>query len=123
MEMANNVNLEIVIFSIIYGINNNYMDKTELHLAKIIRSSIREFDCLILDSKEVVKAVCLREILKTQHLVVGDNVHIRKQQSDERFEITELIERKNEIFRRIVRSNKKKVISSNIALALLKFPL
>jgi len=113
------VNRQMVILSIIYGMNNNYMEKTETHLAKIIRSSIREFDCLILDSKETVKAVCLREILKKDHLVVGDNVEIRKQTSDERYEISALVERKNEISRRIVRSNKKKVIASNIDLILI----
>lgn len=93
-------------------------DKPELN-AKVIRSSKREFDCLIEDSKETVKAVCLREILKKDHLVVGDNVKIRKQEGDDRYEIFELDERKNEIFRRIVRSNKKKVISSNIDLILI----
>jgi ribosome biogenesis GTPase len=87
--------------------------------AKIIRSSKREFDCLVLDSKEVVKAVCLREIIKKNHPVVGDNVLIRKLESDDRFEIFELVSRQNEIFRRIVRSNKKKVIASNVDLILI----
>ncbi len=83
-------------------------------IAKILRSNRREFDCLILDTKEEVKAVCLREILKKDHLVVGDNVKIRAMESDDRYEIFELIERENEIFRRIVRVNKKKTIASNI---------
>lgn len=88
-------------------------------LAKIIRSSKREFDCLVLESKEVVKAVCLREIIKKNHPVAGDNVIIRKLENDIRFEICELIDRDNEIFRRIVRSNKKKVIASNVDLILI----
>lgn len=113
--MAIFVNLELVIFSYIYGINRANMDTN----AKIIRSSKREFDCLINDTKEVVKAVCLREIIKKNHLVVGDNVIIRPQSADERYEIVELVERKNEIFRRIVRSNKKKVIASNVDLILI----
>lgn len=83
-------------------------------LAKIIRSSKREFDCLILDEKEEVKAVCLREILKKEHPVVGDTVNLREMESDDRFEIYEVKERQNEIFRRIVRSRKKKVIASNL---------
>jgi len=119
IEMAIIVNVELVIFSNIYGMNNYYMENNDSHLAKIIRSSKREFDCLILETKETVKAVCLREILKKDHLVVGDNVLIRLQQSDERYEVIELVERKNEIFRRIVRSNKKKVIASNIDLILI----
>lgn len=83
-------------------------------LAKIIRSSKREFDCLILENKQEVKAVCLREILKQNHPVVGDTVSIREMDNDDRYEIFELEERENEIFRRIVRSRKKKVIASNI---------
>ena len=88
-------------------------------IAKVIRSNKREFDCLVLEGKEVVKAVCLREIIKKNHVVVGDNVLIREQQNDDRYEIYELIDRKNEIFRRIVRSNKKKVIASNVDLILI----
>lgn len=95
------------------------MDDKPTHNAKVIRSSKREFDCLIEDSKETVKAVCLREILKKDHVVVGDNVQVRQQAGDDRYEIFELDERKNEIFRRIVRSNKKKVIASNIDLILI----
>jgi ribosome biogenesis GTPase len=92
---------------------------SETKEAKIIRSSKREFECLITGSKEEVRAVCLREIIKTNHLVVGDNVMIRPQSNDDRYEIYELLERKNEIFRRIVRSNKKKVIASNTDLILI----
>ena len=83
-------------------------------LARIIRSSKREFDCLILEQKQEVKAVCLREILKLNHPVVGDMVKLRPMDNDDRFEIFELLERDNEIYRRIVRSRKKKVIAANI---------
>jgi ribosome biogenesis GTPase len=86
---------------------------SEVLQAKIIRSSKREFDCLIDGSKDVIKAVCLREVIKVNHVVVGDNVLIRPLVNDERYEIYEIVERKNEIFRRIVRSNKKKVIAAN----------
>ncbi len=92
---------------------------SQSYKAKIVRSSKREFDCLILGTKEEVKAVCLREIIKKQHVVVGDNVFIRPQQNDDRYEIFELEERQNEIFRRIVRSNKKKVIAANTDLILI----
>lgn len=83
-------------------------------LAKIIRSSKREFDCLVLESKQELKAVCLREIIKKEHPVVGDVVHLRPMDGDDRMEIYLVEERKNEIFRRIVRSRKKKVISANL---------
>lgn len=86
---------------------------SEILKAKIIRSSKREFECLDLETKQVIKAVCLREVIKQNHVVVGDNVLIRPQQNDIRHEIFEVVERKNEIFRRIVRSNKKKVIAAN----------
>ncbi len=92
---------------------------SQSYKAKIVSSSKREFDCLILGTKEEVKAVCLREIIKKQHVVVGDNVFIRPQQNDDRYEIFELEERQNEIFRRIVRSNKKKVIAANTDLILI----
>ncbi len=81
--------------------------------AKIIRSSKREFECVLESTHETVVAVSLREIIKKEHPVVGDNVLLRPQKSDDRFEIFEVIPRNNEIFRRIVRSNKKKVIAAN----------
>ena len=95
------------------------LETKDIFEAMVIRSSKREFDCLIESSKEEVKAVCLREIIKKDHIVVGDRVKIRLQINDSRYEIFEMIPRKNEIFRRIVRSNKKKVIASNIDLILI----
>jgi len=94
-------------------------DTMKTFQAKVIRSSKREFDCLLDQNQEEVKAVCLREIIKKNHIVVGDNVLIRPQTNDNRYEIFEMIPRQNEIFRRIVRSNKKKVIASNIDLILI----
>lgn len=93
--------------------------KNQVFMAKIIRSSKREFECLIPENKQIVSAVCLREIIKKNHLVVGDNVMIRPQTNDIKYEIYELLARTNEIFRRIVRVNKKKVIASNIDLILI----
>lgn len=87
--------------------------------ATIIRSSKREFDCLVESTKKEAKAVCLRELLKADHLVVGDKVLIRPIEGDERYEIYDVIERNNEIFRRIVRSNKKKVIAANVDVILI----
>lgn len=81
--------------------------------AKIFRSSKRVFECKIEGSDEIVQATALREIVKSDHPVVGDNVILRKTDGSDDFEIYELIRRKNEIFRRIVRSNKRKVIAAN----------
>ncbi|MAX66227.1 MAG: ribosome small subunit-dependent GTPase A [Bacteriovoracaceae bacterium] len=92
---------------------------TDIKEVKIARSSKREFECLLPNSGSIVKAICLRELLKNEHLVVGDSVKIRPLKNDSRYEIFELIPRKNEIFRRIVRSNKKKVIASNVDVILI----
>ncbi|MBD65835.1 MAG: ribosome small subunit-dependent GTPase A [Halobacteriovoraceae bacterium] len=108
-----------VLFSDVYGIFFIMNEQNPLQQAKIIRSAKREFDCLLLHSHETVKATSLREILKNEHLVVGDHVMIRQQEADERYEIVELCERKNEIFRKIIRTNKKKVIASNVDLIMI----
>ena len=88
------------------------MSKTKR--ARIIRSSKREFECLLEGSQEIVTATCPREIIKANHPVVGDYVEISPIENGDQFEIIKLTERQNEIFRRIVRSNKKKVIASNV---------
>ena len=96
------------------------MEASESNIeARIIRSSKREFDCLIEKSGEEVKAVSLREVLKDAHPVVGDIVILEPQEVDDRYAIVERVERKNEIFRRIVRSNKKKVIAANVDVILI----
>ena len=82
--------------------------------AKIIKSSKRVFECK-LESAEVVNATALGKIFKTQKPVVGDWVEIQKTQQDE-YEILSIIERRNEIYRQLVREKKKKVIAANIDL-------
>ncbi len=83
--------------------------------AKIIKSARREFECLIIESNEIVQAKAKGSLLnKGDQLVVGDIVQISLEQ-DEYF-IQDLIPRKNTIFRRIIRENKTKVIASNIDL-------
>ncbi len=47
------------------------MEKMQYELI-IIRSAKREFECLNKPTGEVVTAVCLRELIKENHLVVGD---------------------------------------------------
>lgn len=86
--------------------------------AKVFRSSKRIFDCKLVDSKELVPATALREVIKKNHPVVGDNVIVQKNDSNE-YEITKVIERENEVFRKIVRTNQKKVIASNVDVILI----
>ena len=81
--------------------------------ARIFRSSQKSFDCR-LDSGEMVKATALGSLLKGKEtLVVGDLVHLELNTTTNEYVIKELIPRKNEIFRVIVRENKKKVTASN----------
>ena len=81
--------------------------------ARIIRSSKREFDCRIEETKEVVSAKALGNLLKGQNqLVAGDYVTLELQENE--YMITHLAKRKNEVFRIIRRENKKKITASNI---------
>lgn len=86
--------------------------------AKLFRSSKRIFDCKLPDSNEMVAATALREVIKKNHPVVGDNVILQKNDSNE-YEITDIVERENEVFRKIVRTNQKKVIASNVDVILI----
>ncbi|MCT4641885.1 MAG: ribosome small subunit-dependent GTPase A [Bacteriovoracaceae bacterium] len=85
--------------------------------AKIYRSSKRVFECQIEGTKELVSATALREVVKRSHPVVGDYVHLNK--NNDEYEITEALERSNSIFRRIVRTNKTKHIAANVDLILI----
>lgn len=84
--------------------------------AKIYKSGKRHFECKLSDSDEIIQAVSMREVLKKNHPVVGDNVRLMLNESGDEpvYEIHEVIERENEVYRRIVRENKKKVIASNV---------
>jgi len=82
--------------------------------AKIIRSSKRIFDCQVDGSKKIIAAIVPAEIIKKGHPCVGDNVEIEPAKSGEGHDIVKRYPRENEIFRRIVRSNKTKVIAANI---------
>lgn len=85
---------------------------------KIFRSSKRVFDCL-LDNGQEICATAMREIVKNNHPVVGDNVVIQQNEVTGDYEIIEVLERDNEIFRKIVRTNQKKVIASNVDVVLI----
>jgi ribosome biogenesis GTPase / thiamine phosphate phosphatase len=88
-------------------------------LAKIVRSSKRVFDCRLASSGEIVTATSMREIIKKNHLVVGDNIELQKNSTSLDYEITQMHERTNEVFRKIVRTNQKKVIASNVDVVLI----
>lgn len=87
-------------------------------MAKIFRSSKRVFDCKLEESGEVVSATALREIVKKSHPVVGDQVELKINDSNE-YEIIRVEERKNSIFRRIVRTNKTKYVAANVDVILI----
>lgn len=87
-------------------------------LAKIIRSSKREFECLLEKSEERVLATALASVLKDNHPVVGDYIRLEKI-GEQDYQINEVLERKSEIFRRNVREyGKKKVVAANVDLML-----
>lgn len=89
------------------------------YIATISRSSKREYDCVISSTDEIVTAVALREIIRKDHLVVGDRVKVRPIPNDTKYEIFEAIPRTSEVFRKIVRINKKKVIAANVDYAII----
>lgn len=78
--------------------------------ARVFKSAKREFDCKNLESGEMIVATALGNLLKGDEntIVVGDYVMI-----DEKNTIVEVLPRTSEIFRLIVREQKKKVTASN----------
>ncbi len=77
--------------------------------ARVFKSAKREFECKILDTKEMVVATALGNLLKGDEntIVVGDYVMIEDNV------IVEVLPRTNEIYRLIIREQKKKVTASN----------
>jgi len=86
--------------------------------AKIHRSSKRVFDCKLDETGEIVSATALREIVKKMHPVVGDIVNLKVSESGQ-YEIMDVQERENSIFRRIVRTNKTKHVAANVDVILI----
>jgi ribosome biogenesis GTPase len=78
--------------------------------ARVNKSAKREFECRFTESGELVIATALGNLLKGDEntIVVGDYVMI-----DGNNTIVEVLPRMNEIFRLIVREQKKKVTASN----------
>jgi len=77
--------------------------------ARVFKSAKREFDCKMEGSGEMVVATALGNLLKGDEntIVVGDYVMI------ENNTIVEVLPRTNEMYRLIIREQKKKVTASN----------
>lgn len=80
--------------------------------ARVLKSSMREFTCRLIDENRCVQATALGTLLKNDDLVVGDFVEI--EQSGDDFVIKEIMPRANEIYRLLVRESKKKVTAANV---------
>jgi ribosome biogenesis GTPase len=93
------------------------MEPMELE-AKVIRSSKRVFSCRIISTQEIISATALGKLLRNSNIVVGDIVSVCKNIQNE-YEIFSVKDRKNEIYRMIIRENKKKVMASNIDLMII----
>lgn len=80
-------------------------------LAQVYRSSQRVFECKLIAESEIVSATALGLLLKEGEIVIGDYVILEKVESGH--VITEVIPRKNEIFRISMREGRKKVTAAN----------
>lgn len=81
--------------------------------ARVIRSLKNDFECKIIGSDKVVIASARAEFLKgNKHLVVGDFIEISPL-SEDKYQVESVQKRENEIFRILVRENKKKVMAAN----------
>ncbi len=88
--------------------------------ARVIRSAKREFDCKILETGEVVTATALGNLVKkNESIVVGDYVTLDQLEETNAYQISKREERKNEIFRIIIREQKKKVTAANCDLLII----
>lgn len=78
--------------------------------ARVNKSAKREFECRFIESGKLVVATALGNLLKGDEnsIVVGDYVMI-----DDNNTIIEVLPRMNEIYRLIIREQKKKVTASN----------
>jgi ribosome biogenesis GTPase / thiamine phosphate phosphatase len=79
--------------------------------ARIFSSNSRIFDCLT-ESGDIVQATSLAKLLKKDHLVVGDEVTLIPE--GEQWTISEVSDRRSEIFRNIPREHTKKIIAANV---------
>lgn len=91
--------------------------------AKVYRSAKRVFECKLLGTDVFVQAIARPQFVKgDNHIVVGDEVEVQLTENPDdpdEYEIIGLTPRKSEIYRRLVREKKKKVIASNVDLILI----
>ena len=85
--------------------------------ACIYEAHKKEFLCKIDSENKTVSAYAKRTVLKGNKLVAGDNVLLEKTGSE--YQIVDLIDRKNEIFRMIIREKKKSVTAANCDLVII----
>jgi len=85
--------------------------------ACIYEAHTKEFLCKIDSENKTVSASAKRTVLKANQLVAGDNVLLEKTGNE--YQIVELIDRTNEIFRIIIRERKKRVTAANCDLVII----
>ncbi len=83
--------------------------------ARVYKSSTRQFECKIIETGEFVKAKSLGKLLRGKDtIVVGDYVQLKLDDQNKNYEIHEVEERNNEIYRLSIREQKKKITASNV---------
>lgn len=88
--------------------------------ARVYMSAKREFTCRVLETGELVLAKALGNLLKKgDSIVVGDYVDISLIEETGEYIINSVDERKNEIFRILIREAKRKVTASNVDLLII----
>ncbi len=86
-------------------------------LAHIYEAHKKEFLCKI-DSENITVSACAkRTVLKSNQLVAGDKVLLEKNGDD--YQIVDLIDRTNEIFRMNIRERKKRITAANCDLVII----
>jgi ribosome biogenesis GTPase len=85
--------------------------------ACIYEAHKKEFLCKIDSENKTVSACAKRTVLKGHQLVAGDKVILEKTGDD--YQIVELIDRTNEIFRMIIRERKKRITAANCDLVII----
>jgi ribosome biogenesis GTPase len=84
--------------------------------ACIYEAHKKEFLCKIDSENKTVSAYAKRTVLKGNKLVVGDKVLLEKTGND--YQIIDLLDRTNEIFRLIIRERRKRVTAANCDLVI-----
>jgi ribosome biogenesis GTPase len=86
-------------------------------LAHIYEAHKKEFLCKIDSENKTVSACTKKSVLKGRQLVTGDKVLLEKIGSE--YQIVDLIDRTNEIFRMIIRERKKRITAANCDLVII----